>query len=230
MSVQSDLQQLANPEKAQFLSRFFKTAPGQYGHGDIFLGITVPMQRAVAKNYQHLPLDEIKKLIHSPVHEHRLTGLIILAWKFEKKSQEEQKKIYDFYLSNATHVNNWDLVDSSAHIVGYYLIAHPQEKKILTTLAQSKNLWERRISIVGTQVLIKQKDFDMTFTVARLLLHDTHDLIHKAVGWMLREVGKQDVEAEESFLKEHYKIMPRTMLRYAIEHFPTEKRAWYMKT
>lgn len=229
MSVESDLQSLANPEKAQFLKRFFKTGKGQYGEGDVFLGITVPLQREVAKKYHTLPLEEIETLIHSHVHEHRLTGLMILAWDFEKKALSEQKRIYDFYLTNAARVNNWDLVDSSAHIVGNYLIEHPIEKHILLPLARSKNLWERRISIIATQVLIKQKDFDMTFTVAEILLHDTHDLIHKAVGWMLREVGKRDQDTEETFLKKHYKTMPRTMLRYAIERFPEDKRKFYMR-
>jgi 3-methyladenine DNA glycosylase AlkD len=228
MSVQTDLQKLANPKKAAFVAGYFKTGKGQYGEGDVFLGITVPAQRAIAKNYLHLTPSEIKTLLYSKIHEHRLTGFMILAAKFKKANAAERTEIYKFYLANATQANNWDLVDSSAHIVGGYLLDKPKERAILTKLAQSKNLWERRIAIVGTQTLIGAHDFDMTIHIAELLLTDTHDLIHKAVGWMLREVGKRDQEMEEAFLKKHYKTMPRTMLRYAIERFPETLRAFYL--
>lgn len=221
MSVQSDLQKLANKEKAAFVSKYFKTGIGEYGEGDIFLGITVPAQRIVAKKYQDLPLTEIEKLLHSPIHEYRLTGLMILA---RKKSS---KVIVDFYLKHTDRVNNWDLVDSSAQIVGKYLL-DKKDRRILLKLAESKNLWVRRIAIVATHVFIKENDFVSTFAVAELLMHDTHDLIHKAVGWMLREAGKRDQNAEEAYLRKHYKSMPRTMLRYAIERFSEEKKVVYM--
>jgi len=221
MTVESDLQKLANKDKAVFVARYFKTGKGEYGEGDVFLGITVPAQRIVAKKYKDLSLTEIENLLYSPIHEHRLTGLMILA---RKKSSKE---IVNFYLKHTKQVNNWDLVDSSAHIVGMYLL-HKENRSILVKLAKSKNLWERRIAIVATHEFIKEKDFDMTFTVAEILMKDTHDLIHKAVGWMLREAGKRDQEAEESFLRKHYKTMPRTMLRYAIERFSENRRHEYL--
>lgn len=227
MTVQSDLQKIANPRKAQNSAWFFKTGKGQYGEGDVFIGITVPDQRAIAKKYTDLPLSEIEKLIKSPIHEYRLTGFMILVYVFEKADEQKRKHIYNFYLAHATCANNWDLVDSSAHIVGGYLL-DKKDRKILVKLAKSKNLWERRIAIIATHVFIKRDDFVMTFHVADMLMGDTHDLIHKAVGWMLREVGKRNQPAEEEFLKKHYKTMPRTMLRYAIERFSPSKRAFYM--
>ena len=220
MSVQADLQKLGNKEKAAFVARYFKTGKGEYGEGDVFLGITVPAQRIVAKKYKDLSISEIEKLLHSQIHEHRLTGLMILA------RRNPSKEIYDFYLAHTDRINNWDLVDSSAQIVGEYVL--DKDRSILRTLAKSKSLWERRIAIVATHTFIKQKDFAMTFKVAELLMGDTHDLIHKAVGWMLREVGKRDQKAEEKFLQKHYKTMPRTMLRYAIERFSVSKRVFYM--
>ena len=220
MSVQADLQKLGNKEKAAFVARYFKTGKGEYGEGDVFLGITVPAQRIVAKKYKDLSISEIEKLLHSQIHEHRLTGFMILA------RRNPSKEIYDFYLAHTDRINNWDLVDSSAQIVGEYVL--DKDRSILRTLAKSKSLWERRIAIVATHTFIKQKDFAMTFKVAELLMGDTHDLIHKAVGWMLREVGKRDQKAEEKFLQKHYKTMPRTMLRYAIERFSVSKRVFYM--
>lgn len=227
MTVQSDLQKLASPVKAKSSSWFFKTGKGQYGEGDTFIGITVPEQRIVAKKYKDLPLSDIEKLLKSHIHEHRLTGLMILAYAFEKADVAKRKQIYNFYLAHATCANNWDLVDSSAHIVGMYLLDR-KDRKILVTLARSKNLWERRIAIVATHVFIKQKDFVMTFHIADMLMKDTHDLIHKAVGWMLREAGKRDQESEEIFLEKYHKTMPRTMLRYAIERFSESKRRHFM--
>lgn len=229
MTVQDELQKLANPEKAEFVSRYFKTGKGEYGEGDIFLGITVPAQRIVAKRYKDLSLSEIEKLLHSPIHEYRLTALMILYARFPKASESEQKEIYNFYLQNTKWINNWDLIDSSAReIVGAWLVHHPKETKILYILAKSKSLWERRIAIIASWAFSRKKDFTHTLALAEILLNDTHDLIHKAVGWMLREVGKMDQEAEEAFLQKHYKTMPRTMLRYAIERFSSSKRRCYM--
>lgn len=228
MSVVSDLQALGSPAKAKSSAWFFKTGPGQYGEGDVFIGVTVPEQRIVVKRYRDLPLSEIEKLLSSPIHEHRQTGLMILVYAFDQASQKKKKEIYTFYLSHAKRANNWDLVDTSAQIVGKYLL-DKKDRSILVKLARSKNLWERRIAIVATHELICANDFVMTLHVAEMLLADTHDLIHKAVGWMLREVGKRDQAVEEVFLQKHYKTMPRTMLRYAIERFSPGQKAFYMK-
>ena len=231
----SDLARLADQDKAVILQRFFKTGSGQYGEGDIFLGITVPAQREVAKKYTDLTLVELQKLLASKVHEHRLTALIILVTKYQralrktqgKPRETERKKIVDFYLKNSKYINNWDLVDSSAeYIVGDYLM--DRGKSILHKLARSKNLWERRIAVVATFAFIKNRRFGETFKIAENLLGDNHDLIHKAVGWMLREVGKRDQNALENFLQKHYPSMPRTMLRYAIERFDESKKKFYM--
>ena len=229
MSVSDDLQKLANRKRAIFLLRFFKTGKGQYGEGDVFLGITVPVQRAVARKYKDLPLGEIETLLHNKFHEYRLTALLILCYRFEKAGGVEREKIVDLYVSNTKYINNWDLVDLSSHeILGTYLLDKPEKRNILISLAKSKSLWERRIAMVACYALLRKNQFDETFAVSEILLHDEHDLIHKAVGWMLREVGKRDAETEEAFLKKHYKIMPRTMLRYAIERFPEPKRKFYM--
>jgi 3-methyladenine DNA glycosylase AlkD len=228
--IQKDLASHADPEKATFHSRFFKTGKGEYGEGDTFLGITVPVQRKIATQYKTLSLTETEQLLHSPYHEHRLTALLILVLKYEKGLPEEREQVYTLYITNLRHINNWDLVDASAHkIVGPYLIKHPKKQNILFVLAKSDNLWERRVAIIATWAYIKQKQFDMTLKVSEILLHDTHDLIHKAVGWMLREVGKIDQTVEEQFLDKHAKTMPRTMLRYAIERLEKEKREHYMK-
>ncbi len=225
--LKSDLQKLANPEKAQILQRFFKTGKGQYGEGDVFLGISVPDQRKTAKKYSLLPLKEIQKLLSSKIHEHRLTALLILVIKFNKEDESARRSIYSFYLKNTKHINNWDLVDLSAHkILGEYLIDH--DRSILYKMAQSENLWERRISIISTYQFIRNNQFDDTIGLADILINDSHDLIHKAVGWMLREVGKRNQLVEEKYLKKHYKSMPRTMLRYAIEKFDEKKRKFYL--
>jgi len=227
--VSADLQKLADKEKATFLLRFFKTGKGQYGEGDIFLGITVPAQRTVAKKYTILPFSDVEALLHSKFHEHRLTALLILCEQFVKADEKVKKQIVDVYLSNTKYINNWDLVDLSSHeIIGTYLFENPKERKLLLKLAQSKSLWEKRISMVACYALLRHNEFSETFSVAETLLHDEHDLIHKAVGWMLRELGKRDQNAEEEFLLKHYKTMPRTMLRYAIEKFPQEKRKFYL--
>lgn len=228
-SIQQALRDLANPAKANNLKRFFKTGPGQYGEGDLFIGLTVPQIRSTAKKFRDLNLKEIQKLLKSKIHEERLTSLIILVNQFKKASPEKQKEIYDFYLQNTQYVNNWDLVDSSAaYIIGPYLEDKP--KTILTTLAHSKNLWERRIAMLSTFHYIKKGENKEALRIATILLHDKHDLIHKAVGWMLREIGKNSGPQElEKFLQKNYRQMPRTMLRYAIEHFSESKRQNYLK-
>ncbi len=229
MSVQTDLYTLANKEKALFLLRFFKTGKGQYGEGDIFLGITVPAQRQIAKKYRELSLLEIEKLIHNKFHECRLTALLILCYKFQKAPYAVRKEIVDLYIRNTKYINNWDLVDLSSHkILGAYLVDHPDKRNILLKFAKSTLLWERRIAMIACYALFRNHEFTETIEVATMLLDDKEDLIHKAVGWMLRELGKIDLREEEGFLLKHYKTMPRTMLRYAIERFDEDKRRFYM--
>ena len=227
-SLISDLKNLASKEKAIILSRFFKTGKGQYGEGDVFLGIVVPNQRKVAEKYRNLSLKDIQKLLSSKIHEHRLTALFILIHKYKKGDEKTKREIFNFYLKNAKRINNWDLVDLSApNIIGDYLIK--KEKDMLYRFAKSKNIWEKRIAILATYFFIKNYQYKDTLKIAKILLKDSHDLIHKAVGWMLREVGKRNQKAEESFLKKHYKTMPRTALRYAIERFDEKKKRFYMK-
>jgi 3-methyladenine DNA glycosylase AlkD len=227
--VIKDLNSYVDKSKAEFLPRFFKTGKGEYGEGDIFIGVVVPNQRLVAKKYKDLPLPEIQKLLESPIHEQRLTALLILTYQFPKADEASQKTIVDFYLSNTKHINNWDLIDlSSVEILGNYLLKHPDYKRKLYEFSTSKNLWERRISIISTFELIRSKEFADSLKIAEILLQDKQDLIQKAVGWMLREIGKRDLETEEKFLDQHYKTMPRTMLRYAIEKFTPAKKQHYM--
>jgi len=230
-TFKSEMAGLANPEKAKILSSFFKTGKGEYGEGDIFLGIAVPMQREVAKKYSSLNFTEVKNLLKSNTHEHRLTALLILVQQFKRVDEKQREKIVDFYLASTKYINNWDLVDLSADkILGEYLCAVPsKERKILRKLAKSKNIWERRIAMLATFAFIKRNEFDDALEISELLLNDKHDLIHKAVGWMLREIGKRDLAIEEKFLKKHCKKMPRTALRYAIEKFPEKKREFYLK-
>jgi 3-methyladenine DNA glycosylase AlkD len=227
-TAQQRLRSLGCPEHAPILARFFKTGPGEYGEGDRFIGAKVPVIRKVAKEFQDLPLPEIEALLHSGIHEERLLALVILVSQFGKRDGKARKCIYDLYLANTQNINNWDLVDLSApQIVGGHL--EKRSRKPLFRLAKSSSLWERRISILATHWFIRQGSFDDTLTIAEMLLGDRHDLIHKAVGWMLREVGKRDVAALETFLDTHCRAMPRTMLRYALERFPAKKRAAYMK-
>ncbi len=215
----------ANPEKAKFLSGYFKTGKGEYGEGDIFLGITVPQTRAIAKQFSHLPLNEIKTHLQSKFHEERLTALLILVNNYKKT---KSKEIVNFYLENTKNINNWDLVDLTAHeIIGNYLL--DKDKSPLYKLANSNNLWERRISIISTFAFIRNNQFDESLKLAKTLLQDKHDLIHKAVGWMLREIGKRDQKILENFLRENYSQIPRTTLRYAIERFPEHLRKKYLK-
>lgn len=229
VKLKAELKKLKNPQKIPIYQNFFKTGKGEYGEGDVFYGITVPEQRKVAKKYKDLSLSDIAKLLKSKIHEERMTSLYILVAQYEKGDEERKKEIYDFYLKNLSGINNWDLVDVSAHkIVGAYLYVHPKDKKILYKLVKSKNLWERRISIISCFAFIKYKDFEDALKLSDMLVNDKHDLIHKAVGWVLREIGKIDQKVEEKFLKKHYKTMPRTMLRYAIERFDEKKRKFYM--
>ncbi|MCH8021901.1 DNA alkylation repair protein [candidate division KSB1 bacterium] len=226
--VRAHMQELSNPKIAEHSLRFFKTGPGEYGEGDVFLGIRVPVTRKVARKFRELPLEQVLKLLKSKFHEERLLALFMLVALFKKGDEEQQKKIYEGYLSHTDFINNWDLVDSSAHqIVGGYLFE--RDRKRLYQLAKSKSLWERRISMIATYTFIKKDDFEDTLKLSEILLTDEEDLMHKAVGWMLREVGKKDIEVEERFLRKHYKKMPRTMLRYAIEKFEEEKRQGYLK-
>lgn len=220
--LKKELKQYSNPEKAKVLRGFFKTGKGEYGEGDIFLGLTVPQQRVIAKSASdRILLDGIKKLLNSKIHDERMVGLLILVDKYKKG---DKKIIYEFYLSNTQRINNWDLVDLSApKIIGNYLLKK-KDRKILYKLAKSKNLWERRISIVSTFAFIREGEFVDTLKISKILLKDKHDLIHKAVGWMLREVGKRDRNILEKFLKENYNELSRTTLRYAIEKFEKKER------
>ncbi len=225
-----DLKKFGSPERAKHSLRFFKTGPGQYGEGDIFYGATVPEIRSVAQKYKDISIEDTIELLYNKYHECRLVALLILVSKYERaKNDDEKKQIYNTYLDNAKYINNWDLVDTSAHkIVGVHLYTRRNERKILYKLAKSSDLWEKRISIISTAYFIGKKDFNDTLNISEILLNDKHDLIHKAVGWMLREVGKRDQKVEEEFLKKHYKTMPRTMLRYAIEKFDNKKKKFYM--
>lgn len=227
MNPKEELLSLKNPQKAEILSRFFKTKKGEYAEGDLFLGLTVPTTRTISKKYLTLDLLSIEKLLHDEYHEVRLLALLLLVAKY-KKFPQLRNEIFSLYLKNTKYINNWDLVDLSAeHIIGFHLMN--ESKDLLKKLAKSNILWERRISILSTFHFIKNKKFDDAFSISFLLLNDEHDLIHKAVGWMLREIGKRDLVAEENFLKKHYKKMPRTMLRYAIERFDETKRQSYLK-
>ncbi len=225
--LRAKLRALGDPRKAEDLQRFFKTGPGDYGEGDIFLGIRVPVLRKLAKEYRNLTLGQAKKLLRSAMHEERLLALFILIGIYAKGNDVAKRQIYHLYLEHTQFVNNWDLVDASAeHIVGAYL--WDKDKAPLLELAGSSLLWERRIAILSTFHFIKRGQFEETLKIAKLLLADPEDLIHKAVGWMLREVGKRHLATEEAFLGKHYHKMPRTMLRYAIEKFPEEKRRAYL--
>jgi len=226
--IRREISKQKNPAQAINLQRFFKTGKGEYGEGDVFYGIKVPVQRTIAKQFKDLSLDHIKTLILSEVHEERLIAAFILVDQYKKGDEKKKKIIFDFYLKNRKGINNWDLVDLSApKIVGAHLI--DKEKDLLYKFARSKDLWEKRISIISTQRFIREYFFEDTLKISEILLHDKHDLIHKAVGWMLREVGNRDIKTEEEFLQKHYKTMPRTMLRYAIEKFPEQKRKAYLE-
>lgn len=225
-----ELEKSVDPERARNLSWFFKTGKGQYGEGDKFLGITVPKLREISKKYQDLELKDLQKLLDSKIHEHRLSSLMILRFKYENKKTDPKSKeeIVNFYLLNTKKINNWDLVDLSCHcILGNYLL--DRKRNILYKLARSTNLWEKRIAIITTFAFMNLNQFDDSLKICEILLKDDHDLIHKAVGWALREIGKKDKKTEIDFLNKHYKAMPRTMLRYAIEKFSDTERKYYLK-
>jgi len=228
LGIQKELRRLADKQIAEHSQRFFKTGKGQYGQGDKFLGIRVPVLRKLARQYRGVSIDAACRLLKSEFHEERLLALLLLVAMFRKANDERRRAIYTLYLENTRFINNWDLVDCSAeHIVGAYL--RGGDKKPLYELAVSDMLWERRISIMSTFHFIKHGEFADTLKIAEILLADNEDLIHKAVGWMLREIGKRNIETEEKFLKKYYRQMPRTMLRYAIEKFPEPKRQRYLK-
>jgi 3-methyladenine DNA glycosylase AlkD len=225
--IMAELRTYGNPERARVSHRYFKTGAGEYGEGDVFLGIAMFHARTLAKKFGHLPFPEVLQLLHSPIHEARMLALLVLSNQYLHGDQQLKEHIYELYLNNTKFINNWDLVDASApNIVGRHLERH--DRKPLHTLAASSLLWDRRIAIMATFHYIRLGDFHDTLAIARFLLEDKEDLIHKAVGWMLRETGKRDQSVEEAFLREHYVYMPRTMLRYAVERFPVELKRKYM--
>jgi len=229
MKASEEIRALANKEIAHHSLRFFKTAKGEYGYGDLFLGVKVPKIRSIAKKHIDIPMRYMKTLIKSKYHEERLLGLIILVNKYSKaKDEKVRNKLYKIYVSSFKYINNWDLVDVTCpHVIGKHLM--DKDRSILYAWAKSEDLWTKRIAMLSTFWFIRKKDLHDTFKIAEILLNDEHDLIHKAVGWMLREAGKRDLEKEEIFLKKYYNIMPRTMLRYAIERFPEPKRQKYLR-
>ncbi|MCE9596697.1 MAG: DNA alkylation repair protein [Spirochaetia bacterium] len=227
-TLRAELASIAKPEDAVILARFFKTGKGQYGYGDRFIGVKVPPLHKIAKRERGLALSETVKLLRSKIHEERLLALFILTEKFPREDEAGRKKIFDIYIKYKKHINNWDLIDLSAEtVVGGYLM--DRDRGLLSTLAKSKSLWDRRIAMLSCFEFIRAKDFKTAFEIADILLLDSEDLIQKAVGWMIREIGNRDIKAEEKFLKARYKKMPRTMLRYAIEKFPGKKRQAYLK-
>lgn len=230
-TIMKKLESLANPEKAKQLERFFKTGPGQYGEGDKFLGITIPEQRKIARlNFRDCPLDQLSTLLSSPVHDHRMTALLMLVAGAESRTGRSDPKPYvDFYLTHLDRINNWDLVDVTCpKILGPWFFERDRTILVQLATAESNNLWHQRIAIITTYYFIRQQDYTTTLEVADILFDHPHDLIHKAVGWMLREVGNRDPQVERDFLDPCYKRMPRTMLRYAIEKFPEEERLAYL--
>jgi len=226
--IQKKLLKIGNKEIAKVQQKYFKTGPGEYGEGDVFIGVRVPELRKLVKEYQGIPIKKVKRLLKSTIHEERLLALLMLVRKYSTGNETEKERIYELYLGNTRFVNNWDLVDGSApYIVGPFLMN--KSKEPLFRLAKSKNLWERRISIVSTFHFIKHNRFSETLKISEILLSAPEDLIHKAVGWMLREIGKRNLAVEQDFLNKHCKIMPRTMLRYAIERFPEDLRKMYLR-
>ena len=227
-SLRLSLKRIADPRRAKLQLRFFKTGVGEYGAGDRFLGITVPALRALARQYRDLTLKDVDSLLRSPWHEERLLALLLWVDQYRRGDVDRRRRIYNKYLRSTRHINNWDVVDVSAeHVVGAFLA--DKDKRVLFRLARSANLWERRIAILATFHFIRHDRFTEILKIATLLLHDEHDLIHKAVGWMLREVGKRDRPRLERFVIRHQNNMPRTMLRYAIEHLPAQRRRCYLQ-
>jgi 3-methyladenine DNA glycosylase AlkD len=228
LAIREQLVALTDPKQAAIKARFFKTGVGEYGEGSRFLGIYTADLQAIAKSFSDLPFAAIQVLLQSDIHEERLVALFILVKQYKMAEPMKRQAIYDFYMDNLQYINNWDLVDDSAHhIVGFHLLE--SDKTILITLAQSQQLWERRIAMVATLYFIRKHQFDWTIKIATMLVYDTHDLIQKAVGWMLREMGKKDEERLRIFLETYAATMPRTMLRYAIERFPADVRTFYLK-
>jgi len=226
--IKNEMRKIANKEIAEHSQRFFKTGKGQHGEGDIFLGIRVPVLRKIAKKFRRISLAEVSKLLESKFHEERLLSILMLVNLFKSGGEDDQELIYELYLDKTRFINNWNIVDISAgNIVGEFLFE--KDKAPLYHLVFSENLWERRIAIVATFYFIKNYEFNDTLKIAEILFTDKEDLIHKAVGWMLREVGKREIKIEEEFLEEHYLKMPRIMLRYAIERFPETRRKMYLK-
>ena len=226
-AVRRDIRKVARADRAEISKWFFKTGPGEYGAGDRFLGVTVPQLRALARKHQNLPLAQTVRLLRSPWHEERLLALLILVGQYARGEAPAREAIHQAYLRNTRSINNWDLVDTSAaQIVGAHL--ETRDRRLLRRLARSESVWERRIAMIATHHYIRRDDFTDALAIAALLRRDPHDLIHKAVGWMLREIGKRDRTAEERFLRAHSRTMPRTMLRYAIEKFPPPLRRKYM--
>ena len=236
-SVKKDLAAFARPHRVSDSLRFFKTGPGEYGEGDLFIGVTVPDSRIVARDHKDLPLAEIQKLLNSKIHEERFVGLAILVNQFKKAQQPktldeaEQKRLFDFYLKNlyAQRVNNWDLIDATAPYLGYYLLGRRGTTKLLDDLAKSKSLWERRAAVIFTFAFIREYELDATLRLSKKLLNDPHDLMHKACGWMLRELGKKEISQLRGFLEENVNQMPRTMLRYSIEKMSERERQMWLK-
>lgn len=228
-TIEKALETHKDPIRAKQSQYYFKTGPGQYGEGDIFIGIRTPILRELAKQCDASSLSTIQHFLYSPIHEARLLALIILLYQYPKKSSSEKKAIFDFYITHLDQVNNWDLVDvTTPGIVGCHLYHHPKAIQ-LSSLAASKNLWHRRVAMLACFYFIKQKDYTLPIAIAEQLRHDKEDLIHKAVGWMLREIGKRDLAIAEDFLQQYGATLPRTMLRYAIEKFAPEERQYYMK-
>lgn len=226
--IQQELEMYIDPVKKEYLPKFFKTGKGQYGEGDKFLGIVVPNVRLVAKKHKEESFETVKELMRSEFHECRLCGLFILVERFKKSDEKDRKEIYEFYLSQTERINNWDLVDLSAsYIVGEYL--KDKSREPLYRLAESELLWEQRIAVVSTYAFIKNSDFTDIYALAEKLLTHEHDLMRKAIGWMLREAGKRNKDLLVTFLEKYCLVMPRTMLRYAIEKFPEEERKYYMR-
>jgi 3-methyladenine DNA glycosylase AlkD len=226
--IQEELDALSTPERKDFLPYFFKTGEGQYGEGDKFLGVVVPDSRKIAKKYKNVPFQEVKALLNSEYHECRLCALLILVERFKKADEQDRKDIFEFYLAHTHRINNWDLVDlSSQYIVGEYLL--DKDRSVLYTLADSKLLWDQRIAVLATFPFIRSNDFKDLLALSEKLLHHKHDLMHKAIGWLLREAGKKDKTVLIEFLDRYYKEMPRTMLRYSIEKLTPEERVYYMK-
>lgn len=228
-SVLNEIQSHCDPQKAKDLARFFKTGKGEYGEGDRFLGIIVPKQRIIARQYwKQLTLNDVEELLHNRFHECRMIALFILVLQYKKASEAVKGEIVRLYLRNTAYINNWDLVDlSSRDIVGAYFF--DKDRSPLYRLARSPLLWDRRIAIIATFYFIARNDFEDSFKIAEILLPDRHDLIHKAIGWVIREIGKRNLQSEEDFIRKHYADMPRTALRYAIERFPEAKRRSWLK-